>query len=363
MAGENGLDDSYFSDVTGTKPDTDTTVVNDTITTTTEPVDTTKPPVKDKVADVVEDKSKPAPKLDANGKPVTQPKPDQQKPDQQQQQQKPSLRKGNRGDWFDDKGNITDEQGNILYTAGRARRAYEENQRFRAERNDMIERTQRAELQLREVTYLNGVPQKFNLSNDEVATALDWAARMKRDPVSVAKDLLAAITAQGYNVTDLLGKDVGDSIDMRGIKALLDERLKPFEQQRQQASEEDAGMQEARRLYNAFLADNEFADVHEDAIANLAKRDGVSPQVSYNRLYKFAADNGLDFSMPLGPQIIERRNAQQQPDNRQQQRTEQRPLPSNAAQTRSNGAQERTPVYADPDDDWASIIARAMKTQ
>lgn len=360
MAGENGLDDTYFSDVTDTAPEK-------TIEAGTAVVDATK--VEDKqvtAPNVVDDKSK---QVDDKSKPVDKSKPPQQqdKPDDKsQQQQPPKIKKGSRGDFMDDKGNITDDKGNVLYPAGRARRAYEDNVRLREERAELIPRLQTAELQLREINYLNGVPQRFQLNNEEVATALDWAARMKREPLSVAKDLLAMITAQGYNVTDLLGKDVGDSIDMRGIKALLDQRLAPIEQQRNETREEDARLQDARRQYNQFLNDNEFASVHENEIAALAKREQINPQQAYNQLYRFAADNSLDFSMPLGPQIVAKREAagqQQQPNGQQQQQPNaQRPLPSNGAQTRVDGAKPQTPVMADPDDDWATIINRAMQT-
>jgi hypothetical protein len=354
MAGETGLDDKYFSDITETAPpvaDTtvDTTVVDDK---TTEPdpkvvADDKSQQQQQQKAPVVKDDKQP--KLGDKS--------------QQQQQQKPAIKKGTRGDFMNDKGDITDESGNVLYTAGRARRAYEDNTRLREERAELLPRLQQAELQVREMNFLNGVPTRYGLANEEVATALDWAARMKRDPLSVAKDLLAMIAAQGHNVTDLLGKDVGDSIDMKAITTLLDRRLGPIEQQRNQSSEDAERLENAKRQYRAFLTENEYADVHEDAIANLARKEQLSPQIAYNRLYKFAVDNGLDFSMPLGPQIVAKREAASADPKKQQQQQLARPLPSNGAQTRTDGAKQQAPVMADPDEDWGSIISRAMQQQ
>jgi hypothetical protein len=300
------------------------------------------------------------------------------KDDKQQQQQQQKLDKDGKpiverqitkapnGNLIDERGNIVDEHGVILAAAGKARRTYEENGRLKETNRTLAEKAASTELQLREVNYLNGVPAKFGLSNDEVATALDYAGRMKRgDLLGVAKDILAQIAAAGHNVSDLLGKDVGDSIDMKAVTALLDRRLGPITQQREQQTQDNESMVAARAAYNDFLENNENADVHEDAIARLAKTDGISPQAAYNRLYKFAVDNGLDFNEPLGPQVLARREQQQQQDNgnqNRQQQQQQRPLPGKNAQTRADGVQPQVPQYANADDDWGTIIGRAMQS-
>ena len=262
----------------------------------------------------------------------------------------------------DDKGNIVDDNGTILAPAGKARRIYEHNTRLTRQLEENTTRLQQAELQLREINYLNGVPQRYGLSNDEVATALDWAGRMKRgDVIGVAKDLVALLAAQGHNISELLGKDVGDSVDMRAVKTLIEQQMAPLRQVAQREEVSAQQLAEARTRMEAFLRDNEFAEVHSTEIAKLAQANGLTPQQAYNRLYKFAIDNGLDFSEPLGPQLEERAAQMQSQGQQQQQQQRQKPLPSSASGTRpSNGVKMQAPEVDDPDEDWGTIIHRAM---
>ncbi|MBU2051512.1 MAG: DUF3659 domain-containing protein [Gammaproteobacteria bacterium] len=275
---------------------------------------------------------------------------------------KPKFKKTPHGNLVDDKGNIVDQQGNVIAPMGRARRIYEDNEKLTREYTRVKQERDQFELQTREIALLNNVPKQYNLNNDEVARALDFAGRMKRgDTLGVAKDLLALISAQGHNISELLGEDVGDSIDMRAVKAMLDQRLGPIQQQREEDTQRTQREEEGRRNYERFVSDNEYADVHGDAIANLMKAQSLPPQVAYNRIREFAYANNFDFSEPLGPQIAERQatgsQTQQRPND---QRPAPKPLGNGRQSTRDNGVRPAQPQYADPDEDWGSIIRRAM---
>lgn len=261
-------------------------------------------------------------------------------------------------------GSITDAKGQIIPTLNNlqnfANRAHQQVERLRARMTDMDQTIADQQRQLQENKVLNGVAANSGLSNDDIAFAMDLGARIKRGgpaAISAAKEVVALIAAQGYNVTDILGKEVGDSVDMRAIQQML----KPFQQQVQQTEQTNEQKRVAETKYRQFVADNEFADVHGNEIVFLSKRDGISIQAAYNQLFLFATRNGLDFSQPLGPQIEAKRAELAQQQQQQRQQPNGRPMPNRAATSREfNGASNAQPQYADPDDDWGSIIKGAM---
>lgn len=354
IGGEDDLE-NYIDSISGlddTSSDTSTTTSgSDTGGTDSTPATQTgTPAVKGGEAQPSGQQAKPAPQTQT---------PQGQQPTQAGQAAKPRYARTPNGNLLDEKGNIVDERGQIIVPAGKARRIYEDNQRLTRHATQLQQERDRLELEARGNQLLNGIPAQYGLSQQEVARALDFAGRMKRgDTLGVAKDLIALISAQGHNVSELLGENVGDSIDMRAVKQMLDQRLGPIQQAREQSTREQQARAEGQRQYDRFVTDNEYADVHGDAIVNLMNAQGISAQAAYNRIRQFAADNRFDFSEPLAPQIAARTQQARQPAAPPQ---TQRPMPGNGAQTRSmNGVKPATPQYADPDEDWGSIIRRAM---
>lgn len=355
MAGESDDLSSYIDSVSGITPDTTVSDVDNTGGADNGDEGSSNGTPTAKTGEATTETPKAKSGVDEQPKQKEQASKDKQS--SKDEQAKPKIKKTPHGNLVDDKGNIVDENGQIIAPMGRARRIYEDNERLTRDFARVKQERDQLELQTREVALLNGIPKQYGLDNSEVARALDFAGRMKRgDTLGVAKDLLALISAQGHNISELLGEDVGDSIDMRAVKAMLDQRLGPVQQQREEETQRQEAQERGRREYERFVSDNEYADVHGDAIVNLMKANNVSPQVAYNRIREFAYANGFDFSAPLGPQIVERQSGQQQ---QQQQRPQPKPL-GNGQKTRDNGVRDAQPVYADPDEDWGSIIKRAM---
>lgn len=280
------------------------------------------------------------------------------------------LRPLGDGSFANAKGDIVDAQGNLIASNGFAARMYNSNRRMKTQLEERSQQLNELASQVGELKSLSQSIRNYNLDNNEVAQALDIAGRMKRgDALGAAKEVLAIIVAQGYNVTDLLGSEVGDSIETRSIRHMIDERLAPLTRQEQDRVRQTEAEARGRQNYERFVADNEYADVHSNDIVQVMKRENVNPQTAYNRLYKFAAVNGLDFSQPLGPQVTERLEAQQkrngnagggQQQTQQPQQRQQKPMPNGAA-TRTNGAFPTTPM-ASADDDWGSIIHEVQRT-
>lgn len=355
MAGENDLD-AYIDSVADLK--SPETVPPDT---SSQDVNTGEQDTSDKQDGAVNDALKGADKTQQldNKQQQQQQKPDNKNKKQSGQQE---FTRDSAGNLFDKNGNLVDENGTVLAPKGKAQRIYVRAQRLERQLEETTRRLQEAELRGREVQLLNGIPERYNLTHDEVATALDWAGRAKRgDALGVAKDLVAWLASKGHNVSELLGETAGDSIEIRAVQNLLDQRLGPLQQRELQEQQNLQVLNAARAAMQQFLDDNEYADVHQNEIARLAQSERITPQAAYNRLFQFAAINGLDFSEPLGPQIQERaaqkQQQQQQPSQGQQQ---QKPLPNGASVTRANGVEERKPQYADPDKSWAEIISEAM---
>lgn len=278
----------------------------------------------------------------------------------EQQPNPAELRPLGNGAFADKAGNIVSADGKLIAEKGFAARMHQQNQRFRSQNETLTSEVNDLRTRVTELRSLDESMRRGGINADELAQALDFATRYKKgDVLGIAKEIVALAMAAGHNATDLLGKDVGDSIDMRGVKAILDERLGPIAKSRQEDEQKAQTEKVARDNYTRFVNDNEYADVHGDAIVRLARAENIPLQLAYNRLYKFAADNQLDFSMDLGPQIQERNTPAQQPT---QQQPTPKPMP-NGATTRASGA---LPAPAEPmndaDDDWGTIIKQAMAT-
>lgn len=291
---------------------------------------------------------------------------------QQQGQKTPAqqqLRSNSDGTFSDGQGNIVDKDGKLIAQSGYVARMYHTARRMRSQLEERTQQLNELSSTVGELRSLNNSIRQYQLDNDEVAQALDLAGRMKRgDYLGVAKEVIALIAAQGYNVTDLLGSDVGDSIDMRAVRQMLDQRLAPIAQQEQQQRRNDEAAAQGRRNYERFVSENDYADIHGDAIVGVMRREQCTPQQAYNRLLMFATRNNLDFTQPLGPQIEQRqqqaqggnRNGQHQQQQQQMNGQQRKPMP-NGAGTRSPGAVPTVPL-ADAEADWGTIISEVQRT-
>lgn len=301
-------------------------------------------------------------KLDAGGK--------KQEGDSKKGQQQGKGSKGAKegelrplgdGTFANAKGDIVDQSGKLIAQNGYAARMYHTNRRLKSQLEERTTQLNGLAQQVGEVKALATSIQQYGLTNDDTAQALDLAGRMKRgDFLGVAKEVLAMVAAQGYNVTDLLGSEVGDSIELRAINKMIDTRLAPITRQEQDRQRQTEAEAVGRRNYEKFVADNDYADVHANDIVQVMQREGVNAQTAYNRLLQFASTNRLDFSKPLQPQIIARIEAQKRGNTQQPGARQQKPMPNGAA-TRRSGAIPAQPL-ASADDDWGSIISEVQRT-
>ena len=107
---------------------------------------------------------------------------------------------------------------------------------------------------------------------------------------------------------------LGGSVDTQTIKAMLAEHLGPITAERQRAQQEREADTQAEQQYNDFISNPRYpnAQLHENEIATVMRND---PQISlaeaYLTLKTAALENGLDFTKPLAPQWMAKKNGQQ----------------------------------------------------
>lgn len=298
-------------------------------------------------------------------------KPDAQQQTQQrpQQQQRPDAQNPNGfkrvGPQFaDSKGNIVDKDGKIIASAGQAARHWQEASRATAQVSNLTRQVQLLQNEKQQTTQLQQqarevaeLPQRLGLTREEFNESVTLASNWKKNPIEVAREIVARTLALGHNVTDILGKGVGDAVDMKALTHLVTQATAPIRQQTEQSARDTAAEKAAKTAHDTFVANHEYADIHGDPIANLMSK-GRTPEQAYYQVRLFAVENGLDFSQPLGPQVDDLMR-QRANGNTQQQNGERRPLPNGSGGGGGNSHQQ-TQLAAAAEDDWQAIIRSSM---
>lgn len=272
----------------------------------------------------------------------------------------PNAPKRVGGDLVDAKGNVVDKEGKIIAAAGAERRHFVEARKATAEAANLRMEVTKLRTTLDQAKDFAELPQRLGITPDDYRDALQLAKQFSLDPVAAAKEVVARALALGHNVTDILGAEVGNSIDMVALRRMHDEQAtrparEQAETQRRQAEIQEAGA----RAYNEFVSKFPDSSPHEDAIANLVNQ-GETAEVAYFKIRNFALENGLDFSQPLGPQINARAAQNMQSGSQPKPANTRRPMPNgNGGRTPDNRMTDQS-TYADADADFASIIRNVM---
>lgn len=241
----------------------------------------------------------------------------------------------------DNKGNLVNQQGQIVARAGSERRLYEKSTRLEAQlkqtktahENDR-QLLQRAAQEIKGMREVYGMAENLRMSTREAMLGLTLVDKFKKDPVDFFKYVLTQMAAVGQDVTKLVPELGAAAVSPDGIKQLIQQELRgalgPVRETREQDIRQQQAINDAEREYTAFV--ERFPDVttHEDVIARLIQDDeNLSLDAAYYKLKSFAAENRLDFSRPLKPQIEARqRSGNTQTQAAPQQRTQSRPMPN-----------------------------------
>lgn len=269
--------------------------------------------------------------------------------------------------YADKNGNIVDKDGRIIARAGEPARQWQEASRATAQVNNLTrQNTQLTEklranealvAQAREIAEL---PKKLGISREDYNEGITLISNWTKNPVEVARDIVARTLALGHNVTDILGKSAGDALEMKAVSSLVRQATAPLLAQQEERARITQQNEQGQAAYSNFVSKYPDAETHAEAIAHQMGK-GIDAEVAYHRLKVFALENGFDFSQPLGPQVQRLQNGggTDQRNTGQQQRTA-APMVNGG---RGNDRQTTIePEYANPDDDWATILHGVMRT-
>lgn len=357
MAGKDLIDEAMAADDTDYGDKTpDTSDVND---------NTQQPQTQDGPDDTNDAIDPSRPQEPRPSQQLDRPQPQQTKPNGQQQlSQQPQLKRVG-AQFADGKGNIVDKDGKIVARAGSEARLWQEASRATAQvanltriNEQMQQRMQANEAIMQRAREVAELPQKLGVSKEDFNEGITLMSKWRSDPLGVAKEIVARAMSFGYNATDILGKNAGDSLEMSALRRLVDEATAPMKQQRERETQQQQEQTRGQQEYNAFVTRYPLAEVHADAIARLMSNG--SPAVdAYFAVKEFALENGLDFNSPLGPQVAAMRNGGQRHTPPQDQRRSAAPMPNGG---RTNNSQlTDQPAMADARDDWGTILSDVMR--
>ena len=264
----------------------------------------------------------------------------------------------------DGKGNIVDKDGKIVARAGESARLWQEASRANAQVSNL--QRQNAQLSremesqrglLEQAKQIANIPQSLGLTREEYNEGMTLLSQYKTNPVGAARDVVARVLALGYNVTDILGKNAGDALEMKAVAELVKQTTAPLLKDREAAQQQTANEAKANEAYTKFVSTYENAETHGNAIANLMAK-GATAVDAYYQIKMFAIEHGLDFTQPLGPQVIANQARQQGQRSTGQHR------PMTPGNGRGNESQMTTqPDMADATDDWGSILRGVMSQE
>ena len=249
--------------------------------------------------------------------------------------------------------------GEVIAAAGKERRWYEESRRAKHEVNELRNKFTLVETELNAFKQAAILPQKLNLEPNEVASAMQFMAHFKANPVEAAKKVLAEVQAAGYSIAELGGTDVA------AIKQIVEQSVKPFIQDREAATQQEQYTREAEIEYNNLVAEAPWIVAQDDDLAKiLAKDPSMTLREAALRLENFALREGYDLNRSVEAQYYERQNA---PKTQAQALPAQRPNRA-AAPAQSNPVTGTTPVIprntsVTANHSTRDIIREAMREQ
>lgn len=214
-------------------------------------------------------------------------------PQPRQQRQRPTAAQN---------GDLVDAQGNVVARAGNERRFYE--QARMAEHAITQIRVENSQLKQKLSAYDDAWKsyEAAGVAPADVPAAMALIARFRKEPVAAVKDLLTQMANSGIDISPVTGQNSG-TMDSVALKRIVDDALKPFMQERQQRTEQEANMTRARQEYDGFIAQYPHAEANLDTLRQMIQRyPNVPLETMWLRIENWAVRNGLDPSQPFNLQ-------------------------------------------------------------
>jgi hypothetical protein len=262
-------------------------------------------------------------------------------------------------------GDLVDAEGNVIARRGKERRLY-----HTVERQDKVIQDLRSQMEqmadyAARMEHLHEMPKRMGLTPQDLENTYRYAQLVKSNPVAGAKSVLAMVLSQGYTLDQIIGADNGVALNTSAIQQMIDTRLGPIAQERQQRIIEQQVETQAQQSVNTFYVEHPDAEVHENDIVGLMRemaQPGEDPldtaRRAWSRLRNFIQERGLDPELPVKPQLIAR--AQQQKRSQQapvQQPRQMAPMPSGRG---AQSVQQQSVPMAKANESWDDIIRRNL---
>lgn len=246
--------------------------------------------------------------------------------------------------------------GQVVAHGGIERRIYEQSKRHERNASALARENAQLKAQTQGAQQANSLATQLNLSPEMQSTAFRVMSDFVKDPVRTIEYLIAEVKGKGYTIPSLNGQ--GQATDMEALAKLIDNRLAPVLQDRQQAERVRQAEAQAKQHLDSFLDQAPDARANLDVLAEMITGDqSLNLQSAYIRFLTWCSANQLDPTQHVGLQLQARQQQQSSPAVQPRQT---RPLP-NGRQVNSNSA---IPVGArathDENSEWSSIINDSM---
>jgi hypothetical protein len=254
--------------------------------------------------------------------------------------------------------------GKVVAQGGIERRVYEEGQRHARENNALKQQVGQLQGFVNSVNEVTREAARLNIKPEDQMVAMRVMADFLRDPVRTLQYLVEEVKAKGYPIP-FLAEGVSPGMDMNAIARMIDQKMAPITQQRQQTEQQQQLRTRAEQELNGFLGDNPDAEQNLDVLGEMLQaQPGLTIHSAYTKMIRWSHEQGLDWTQPLKAQIAARQQQGQQPTHQQTQQTNQRPLPGSrsvgTAAQRVSGANGSGAQFNE-NASWAEIIRSSME--
>lgn len=253
--------------------------------------------------------------------------------------------------------------GLVVARGGIERRIFEGAQKVHRENTQLQQRVTQAEANANHANEVVRLGTSLNLQPADQSAALNIMARFLKDPVKTLEEMVVEVKSKGYEIP-FLATGVTPGMDTAAVQRMLDQRMAPITQQRQQQEQVAQHQANAKVVLDTFLDQNPEGTHNLTVLAEMMTASpGLTIQDAYVKMIKWAASNGLDYSQPLKQQIEQRR--QQPPANTVQTPTATQPRSPTAPLPNARPVNGAVPVEQaatfNENSSWADIIRQSMK--
>lgn len=258
---------------------------------------------------------------------------------------------------------VDPKTGEVVARGGNERRYFENAQKATRQLQAQTTELQQLRQQQASAGEVTKLATDLQLPVADQKIAMQMLSDFYKDPVKQLAALVSEVKAKGYPVDQLLGMQ--PTIDYAAMQKMIDSKLAPVTQQRNQQQEVAKAQAEVKQELETFLSHNEDAYANLNIIAQAMDKDKtLTLERAFLAVTRWAGQNGYDYTQPLEAQVLARQNAgqQQQPApvaSRQQPAIA--PLPNGRQANNGAAPVGGETVAFDENADWKDIIRHAMK--